>query len=55
METVEVRTIDELGRIAIPTEIRKEKGWEIGTKITICAYDDAVVLEESKCGQQQED
>ena len=55
METVEVRTIDELGRIVIPNEIRNKKGWEVVTKVTIYAHDDVVVLEECECDQQQDD
>ena len=36
-----VRTIDDLGRIVIPQDIREAQGWDAGTKIeiTICEAD----------------
>ena len=33
MEFVAVRTIDELGRIIVPSEARETQGWDRGTKL----------------------
>ena len=52
MELAAVRTIDELGRIIVPKEIRQAKGWSEGSKIAIYTHDDTVVLE--LCKPEQE-
>ena len=46
MELIGIRTIDELGRIVIPREVRNTNGWETGSKIAIYAIDGDVVLKE---------
>jgi len=33
MEKLSSRTIDELGRIVLPSELRKEPGWDTGDKV----------------------
>ena len=53
MELIAIRTIDELGRIVIPKEVRSDNGWETGTKIAIYAIDGEIVLGESK-GEEPE-
>ncbi|MCL2526826.1 MAG: AbrB/MazE/SpoVT family DNA-binding domain-containing protein [Defluviitaleaceae bacterium] len=53
MEFEAIRTIDDLGRIVIPGEIRKEMGWEDGTTIAIYTSGNAEVLQEST-GEQEE-
>ena len=41
-----VRTIDELGRIVLPIEVRKKLGWEMKDKLSISYADNnAVVLQ----------
>ena len=49
MDFVEVRTIDDLGRIVVPKDVRDVMDWEQGTKIAIYLCDDAVVLKEDNC------
>jgi AbrB family looped-hinge helix DNA binding protein len=39
-----VRTLDELWRVIIPTELRKKLGWEAGTKLSVIEKDGAVIL-----------
>ena len=53
MELVAVRTIDELGRIIVPKEVRQTKGWCEGTKIAIYTHSDALVLESHKPNQEE--
>ena len=44
MELVEVRTIDDLGRIVVPKKIRDSNHWGKGTEIAVCIHNDLVVL-----------
>ena len=39
-----VRGIDELGRVVIPSEIRKQLGWVQGTRLEIIPADAAVLV-----------
>lgn len=44
-----VRTIDELGRIVLPMEVRKKLGWEMNDKLSISYADNnSVVLQLSE-------
>jgi len=45
MEILGVKTIDELGRIIIPKEVRQAKGWTVGDKIVFCNYNVIIVIE----------
>ena len=38
------RPIDNLGRVVIPMEIRKQLNWEPGTKVDICGTENAIQL-----------
>lgn len=38
------RPIDNLGRIVIPMEIRKQLNWEPGTKVDICGTENGIQL-----------
>lgn len=38
------RPIDNLGRVVIPMEIRKQLNWEPGTKVDICGTDNGIQL-----------
>lgn len=40
-----VRGIDELGRVVIPSEIRKQLGWNQGTKLEIIPADNGVLVQ----------
>jgi len=51
MELLEVRTIDDLGRLLIPKSIRDCKGWGEGTKISIFIQNSVVML--AKCEGQE--
>lgn len=46
MPPVEIRsaTITKKGQIAIPKEVRKKKGFKVGSKIAILAYKDRVEI-----------
>lgn len=39
-----VRKVDDLGRIVIPMEIRKQRGWNPGAHIEILATEEGVLL-----------
>jgi len=54
MVFVAERTIDELGRIVVPTEARQAKGWGKGTKIAIYIHNGTLVLKESKLLEEKE-
>lgn len=41
-----VRSLDQLGRIVIPKEIRDSRGWHPGTEIEICINDFDLILKE---------
>ena len=45
MELVAVKTLDDLGRISIPKEVRQEYGWGKGTAIAIYTNNDTIVLD----------
>ena len=44
MELKATRTLDDLGRIAIPKELREELGWETGSLIDIFSKDGTVCM-----------
>ena len=52
MELVDIRTIDDLGRLVIPKEIREANNWGEGVKIAIYTHDDTVLLETHKPDQE---
>ena len=43
-----VRTLDELWRVVIPTELRQKLGWEAGTKLSVLEKDGMVILKISE-------
>jgi len=45
MELLAVKTLDDLGRITIPKEVRQEKNWRKGTAIGIYANNDTIILD----------
>jgi len=45
METLGTKTVDELGRVIVPKEVRQLKGWKVGDKITFCNYNGIIVIE----------
>jgi len=53
MTLVEIKTIDDMGRIIIPKEVRDTKSWEKGTKIAIYINDEIVVLKEANDGEEK--
>ena len=46
-----VRTLDELWRIVIPSELRQKLGWEAGTKLSVHEKDGMVILRLSEDSQ----
>ncbi|MCL2526940.1 MAG: AbrB/MazE/SpoVT family DNA-binding domain-containing protein [Defluviitaleaceae bacterium] len=55
MEYVEDRTIDDLGRIIIPLDVRAAQGWKKGTKVSMYVGKDYLILEKSKHDDVAED
>ncbi|MCL2528372.1 MAG: AbrB/MazE/SpoVT family DNA-binding domain-containing protein [Defluviitaleaceae bacterium] len=51
MVLADVRTIDDMGRIVVPKDVRSALGWEKGTKIAIYICDGVVMLRESTPGE----
>jgi len=39
------RTIDELGRIILPKELRQQQGWGTGDEISLSSANDTIVLQ----------
>jgi AbrB family looped-hinge helix DNA binding protein len=39
-----VRTLDELWRVVLPSELRKKLGWSEGTKLSVIEKDGTVIL-----------
>jgi len=54
MEKLGTRTVDDLGRIILPKEVREVKGWKKDDKITFYNYNGVIVIETESCGQAQE-
>jgi len=52
MELVAVRTLDELGRVIVPKEVRQKKGWGEGTAIEIYINNDTIVLDTCRPAQE---
>ena len=48
MEALGKRKVDELGRITLPTEFRKENGWNEGDTVFIYQVKDTIYMELSK-------
>ncbi|MCL2361692.1 MAG: AbrB/MazE/SpoVT family DNA-binding domain-containing protein [Defluviitaleaceae bacterium] len=48
MEMLGTKTIDGLGRIIVPNEIRQAKGWTTGDRITFYNYNGIIVIEADK-------
>ena len=44
MERLSSRTVDELGRIVLPNELRKEPGWGTGAKVSVFYVDKTTVI-----------
>jgi len=47
-----VRTIDDLSRVLIPSELRKKLGWNTGTKLSIIEKDGMVILRPAEPSQE---
>ena len=45
MNDMIIRTIDDLGRINIPKELRRKLEWSVGEEIAITSSDDTITLE----------
>ena len=44
MEKLSSRTIDELGRIVLPSELRKEPGWDTDDKVAVYYVNETTVI-----------
>ena len=51
MENLGTKTIDEMGRIIVPKEVRKVKGWNLGDKLTFQNCNGVIVLEALETSQ----
>jgi len=52
MEPIYVRTLDELGRIVLPSELRQELGWCDGDAIEIYNDGNKMILQlQEKCNE----
>jgi len=45
MENLGTKTIDELGRVIVPKEVRQVKGWKTGDMLTFRNCNGVIVLE----------
>jgi len=52
MTTLGTRTIDDLGRIVLPQNLRQSKKWTTGSKIAFYDLNGVIVME--ACTQEQE-
>ena len=52
MTALGTRTVDELGRIVLPKELRLEKSWTTGSKITFYDFHGVVVMEACTLNQE---
>lgn len=48
-----VRKLDDLGRVVIPAEVRRARGWEPGTPIEMFATNEGVFLREYGADQKK--
>ena len=48
------KTIDDLGRINLPSEIRKPLNWGVGDEINLCRQGDTIILSLSKKREEPE-
>ena len=44
MENAKIQTIDDLGRIVLPTELREELGWNLRDEVELCKENDTIVI-----------
>jgi len=44
MERLSSRKIDELGRIVLPSELRKQPAWDTGKKVSVYYVNDTTVI-----------
>jgi len=47
--------IDDLGRILLPKELRKELGWDIGDILSLCPVSGTVVMSLEKTEESEPD
>ena len=47
-----VRTLDDLWRVVIPSELRQKLGWESGTKLSVIEKDGMVILKPSEASSE---
>ncbi|MCL2362431.1 MAG: AbrB/MazE/SpoVT family DNA-binding domain-containing protein [Defluviitaleaceae bacterium] len=52
MEFVAVKTIDELGRVTVPTKARQALGWDEDMEIEFFTHNDAIILEAKRPAQE---
>lgn len=48
-----VRRVDELGRVVIPTVIRKQLGWKTGTELSVIEKDGTVIFKPAEKNQAE--
>jgi len=51
MNNAKTRTIDDLGRIAIPSELREELGWNHRDEVELYRENDAIVMRKAETSE----
>ena len=54
MTALGTRTVDELGRIALPVSLRQTKHWTTGSKVTFYDFHGVIVIETCTLDQESE-
>jgi len=52
MEHAKTQSIDDLGRIVLPSELREELGWNVRDVIELCRENDTVVMRKAEMGKE---
>jgi len=52
MENAKTQTIDDLGRVIIPTRLREELGWSLRDVIEFSKENDTIVMRKAEAGKE---
>ena len=51
VENVKIQTIDDLGRIIVPAELREDMGWNVRDEVELYRENDTVVMRKAEMGK----